>query len=162
MCTDKRRDARKRTMHHHLLIPTVRLSSLFPPHSMFLSATLRLLPVASRQALEREETELYQTKDDILQQSQRLTASFLEQKEELEGSARRSEERAGAADGQLSALRGELDTARHVYTRTLCGCVKSLLPYRAQRDSSPPTVDRYCRFTVVRRSKLASKPKTHV
>lgn len=75
--------------------------------------------LSSHQALEREEAELYQSKDDILKQSQRLTASFLEQKGELEGSTRRAEERATIADGKLSALQEELDAARCGFTAVL-------------------------------------------
>lgn len=65
----------------------------------------------SGQELEKEEAELFQSKDDILQQSQRLTASFLEQKGELEGSRRRAEERVSALEGKLTALQEELDAA---------------------------------------------------
>lgn len=67
----------------------------------------------SHQALERDEAELYQSKDDILKQSQRLTSSFLEQKGELDKTTRLAEERASIADGKLSALQEELDAARH-------------------------------------------------
>ena len=65
----------------------------------------------SRQELEKEEAELFQSKDDILQQSQRLTASFLEQKGDLEGSKARAEERASALEEKLRALQEELNAA---------------------------------------------------
>lgn len=83
-------------------------------HTCFaLQALIRIAPIfSSHQALEKEEAELYQSKDDILKQSQRLTASFLEQKGELEGSTRRAEERARIVDRKLSALQEELGTAR--------------------------------------------------
>ena len=64
--------------------------------------------------LEKEEADLYRSKDDILHQSQRLTASFLEQKGELEGSTRRAEERLRTAESKLVALKEELDAARCV------------------------------------------------
>lgn len=70
-------------------------------------------PPRSVQELGNEEAALYQSKDDILQQSQRLTASFLEQKAELEGSTSRAEERVRTAEGKLAALQEELDAARY-------------------------------------------------
>lgn len=66
----------------------------------------------SKQAIDKDEAQLYQTKEDTLQQSQRLSASFLTQKGEMEGSVRRAEERATIADGKLSALQKELRAAR--------------------------------------------------
>ncbi len=79
---------------------------LFPSSLVFLS-----LPSLPRQELEKEEAQLFQSRDDILQQSQRLTTSFLEQKGELEGSRRRAEERVSALEGKLTTLQEELDAA---------------------------------------------------
>lgn len=70
-------------------------------------------PRLRKKELEKEEADLYRSKDDILQQSQRLTASFLEQKGELEGSARHAQERARTAEAELAAIQEELDAARY-------------------------------------------------
>lgn len=65
------------------------------------------------QALEREETDLYEAKEETLRQSRRLSASFLEQKGELEGSMRRAEESARIAGGKVSALQRDVNAARY-------------------------------------------------
>lgn len=72
-----------------------------------------LSPSPSYKELEKEEADLCRSKDDILHQSQRLTASFLEQKGELEGSAKRAEERVCTAKGEVAALKEDLDAARY-------------------------------------------------
>lgn len=93
------------------------ISSRLPPPNVcpvlccaVLCPTKTLFP--SEKELEKEEAGLHRTKDDILQQSQRLTASFLAQKGELEVSTRRAEERVRTAESEVAALKEELDAAR--------------------------------------------------
>lgn len=75
-------------------------------------ATDRTTITLDPQALEQEEAEVYQTKEEILRQSQRLSATFLEQKSELEGSVRVARETASTADSKAMTLQRELDVAR--------------------------------------------------
>lgn len=88
-------------------IQSVSIAEVLRPIPQFLA------PPPLLKELQKEEADLYRSKDDILQQSQRLTASFLEQKSELEGSARRAEEGVRTAEGKLAALQEELETARY-------------------------------------------------